>query len=167
LDEEGLYRVPGAYAKYLEWKRLLERGVCPDYEQEKLPENICQIIIKYLKALPEPIYTARLRAVFEALLGEITQFISLSHSQGKPNDEAQKLARRAFYHMPLPNRESIRAFGDHLCKVVNNEKNKMPLKNIKVHQLLLSISHYFRLLLGYHSVRQCHVFLNFSFSIPI
>ena len=104
LQEEGLYRVPGSHAKYLEYKDLFDAGEDVDFCQvEKIHQNVAMMVLKYLKDLPEPLYTNALTAHIKKTLYGV-----------KDKEKQTRLLRKVMGMLPLVNREVFRFLISHL-----------------------------------------------------
>jgi hypothetical protein len=102
-DEEGLYRIPGSHAKYLEYKRLFDSGQDVDFLVcERIPQNVAMMVIKYLQELPEPLYTNSLLPRFKKILYTV-----------KEKEKQASLLRKTMEMLPFVNREVFRFLIDH------------------------------------------------------
>lgn len=123
LAEEGLYRVPGKATTFATYKALFDRGVEFDFFElhEMAPENVAMVLIKYLQALPDPIYSSKFEAHFKLALG-------IANDQ-----ERATVMRGIMYMIPLAYRETCRVLVDHLRLVAaNSEVNKMTIRNVEL-----------------------------------
>ena len=104
LEEEGLYRVPGSHSKYLEYKATFDAGEEVDFcEVEKVHQNVAMMVIKFLKDLPEPLYT-------NALTGHVKKTLYGVKDKAKQ----ERNLRKVMGYLPLVNREVFRFLVSHL-----------------------------------------------------
>tara|TARA_R110002050_G_scaffold86434_1_gene183757 strand:- start:231 stop:1280 length:1050 start_codon:yes stop_codon:yes gene_type:complete len=104
LEEEGLYRVPGSHAKYLEYKAAFDAGENVDFlAVEKVHQNVAMMVIKFLKDMPEPLYTDALTPRLKKVLYGV-----------KDKVKQKRLLRRTIGMLPLVNREVLRFLVAHL-----------------------------------------------------
>ena len=104
LEEEGLYRVPGSHAKYLEYKALFDAGEDVDFcEVEKIHQNVAMMVMKFLKDLPEPLYTNTLEGHVKKTLYGV-----------KDKAKQERNLRKVMGYLPLVNREVFRFLVAHL-----------------------------------------------------
>ena len=102
-EEEGLYRVPGSHNKYLEYRDAFDAGENVDFFQvEKVVQNVAMMVIKYLKDLPEPLYTDALQARLRKVLYGI-----------KDKEKQKRLMKKTMAMLPLVNREIFRYLVQH------------------------------------------------------
>ena len=103
-EEEGLYRVPGAHSKYLEYKAIFDSGEEVDFfKVEKVHQNVAMMVMKYIKELPEPLFT-------DALSGRVKKVLYGVKDPKKQN----QLLRKTMGMLPLVNREVFRYLINHL-----------------------------------------------------
>ena len=103
FEEEGLYRVPGSHAKYLEYKAVFDSGGDVDFLQvERVHQNVAMMVVKFLKDLPEPLYTNALAPRFKRVLYAV-----------KEKDKQRKFLRKTMEMLPFVNREVFRFLVDH------------------------------------------------------
>mmetsp|Transcript_31726 Transcript_31726/g.49619 ORF Transcript_31726/g.49619 Transcript_31726/m.49619 type:complete len:279 (+) Transcript_31726:24-860(+) len=103
-EEEGLYRVPGAHSKYLEYKAVYDSGEEVNFfEVEKVHQNVAMMVMKYIKELPEPLFTDALSVRVKKVLYGVKD----------PKKQSQ-LLRKTIGMLPLVNREVLRYLLAHL-----------------------------------------------------
>ena len=103
-EEEGLYRVPGAHSKYLEYKAIFDAGEEVDFfKVEKVHQNVAMMVMKYIKELPEPLFT-------DAWSGRVKKVL---YGVKDPKKQMQ-LLRKTMGMLPLINREVFRYLIAHL-----------------------------------------------------
>uniref|UniRef100_A0A6B2L7M5 Rho-GAP domain-containing protein n=1 Tax=Arcella intermedia TaxID=1963864 RepID=A0A6B2L7M5_9EUKA len=119
LKEEGLYRVPGSEETYLKYKARFDAGEDVSLEGELLVENVTLLVIKYLKALPESLFTNALHDLFKKTI-EIEN-----------KEEQLKQIGVLCGRLPYAHRETIHLLVDHFIKIIQNSQfNKMDGFNI-------------------------------------
>ena len=103
MEEEGLYRVPGSHNKYLEYRDQFDEGEEVNFfVTERVIQNVAMMVIKFLKDLPEPLYT-------EALQGRVRKVLY----GVKDKEKQKKLMKKTMAMLPLVNREIFRYVVDH------------------------------------------------------
>ena len=119
LDEQGLWRIPGSQKRVEELRAEFEAaGLKPvDLPSHELAENVTGLVLKYLKALPEPLFTAALAPEFETCRSDAT---ALADLVGR---------------LPAPHRASLRLMFGHLSRVCANAR----VNRMTPHALSLSI----------------------------
>ena len=126
LDEQGLWRIPGSQKRVEELRAEFEAaGLKPvDLPSYELAENVTTLVLHYLTALPEPLFTFELLPQFRAC------------------DEPAAL-RALVRRLPEENRACLRLFYEHLHLVERaSARNLMTPANLKlsIPSLLGSVS---------------------------
>jgi len=126
---------------FTERQALACRSVCPlefnnnnnpfntgaevDFEalDERSPENVAMVVVKYLQMLPEPLVTKKYEQHFKLAIG----------LEQKDRGECYAVLKAILARIPYVNRETIKLLSEHLKLVcANSEKNKMSVRNIEI-----------------------------------
>lgn len=121
ITYEGMYRVPGLGTKIQEYMVAFDKGREVQYGKYD-QEEAAGVVMKFLKFLPESIFTARLENDFKA--------VNVQYD----NDAQKGLElRRLLGMLPLANRETLRLLCAHFHKVdEHKQQNKMTVQNLAI-----------------------------------
>ena len=113
------------------YREEYDKGKKVDLSKELLSNNVTQIAVKYLKALPEGLLTRKLSPLFKLVL-ENKAFEPNAVTQNE-DQELYKRLRFLSFQLPLAYRETLRLLVEHLKLVIDNrESNRMDINATRV-----------------------------------
>jgi hypothetical protein len=120
LEEEGLWRQPGAYGAVSRYMRRYDRGEDVVFPDDELPFTVCSTVVRYLQKLPDNLFgDAEARCKDTARM--------------EPGPERTAQMKQLLDALPRENRETVRCLVNHYRLVaLRSEVNKMTVENIAV-----------------------------------
>lgn len=118
LNVEGIFRIPASTSKMNEYVERADLGMPLNLEDEPIPHNVCGLLKKYLKVLPDSLLTNKLYSSFVSLM-EV--------------EEVQRniLVETLYHELPRSHRKLLLRLLQLMRKVVENStNNKMNQSNI-------------------------------------
>eukprot|EP00164_Ancoracysta_twista_P002330 GFYU01003080.1.p1 GENE.GFYU01003080.1~~GFYU01003080.1.p1 ORF type:complete len:273 (-),score=41.54 GFYU01003080.1:206-1024(-) len=120
LNEVGLYRVPGSLTKVKEYRAAFDRGESVDFPESELPENVSGTLTRYLKDIPDSVFTYKFLSEFQS-------------AQALQGDEHFNRIRELVAQLPEQNYATLDQIIGHFHRVhTNHDVNKMTASNLSL-----------------------------------
>eukprot|EP00062_Callorhinchus_milii_P012278 gi/632959143/ref/XP_007895454.1/ PREDICTED: rho GTPase-activating protein 28 isoform X2 [Callorhinchus milii] len=122
LETEGILRVPGSASRVKSLRQELEAKFHENFDWDQVRQNDAACLLKmFIRELPNSLLTMEYLPAFSAV-----------QNLSQPKLQLQAL-HLLIMLLPDPNRDTIKAFLEFLCKVIANEaKNRMSLWNVSM-----------------------------------